>query len=73
MKQQCFVVDHDAMPPYSPLNVCHPHKLGADDTRYPYLLGMSAEAVEAECSTAADVESKLEELEDMYQVRENLQ
>jgi len=62
MKQNCFIVpvsqknteDDD---PFSPLTVA------------PYRLGLSAEAVEAECRTAADIESKLEELEDMYQVR----
>jgi hypothetical protein len=41
-------------------------------TLAPHYIGLSVEAVEAECSTAADVESKLEELEDMYEVRENL-
>ena len=64
MKQNCFIVtvsqknteDDD---PFSPLTVA------------PYRLGLSAEAVEAECRTAADIESKLEELEDMYQVRQN--
>jgi hypothetical protein len=71
MKQDCFIVDHDALGDSH--SVCHPHKLGRHDTRFPYLLGMCAQAVEAECSTAADVESKLEELEDMYQVRENVQ
>ena len=40
-------------------------------TLAPYRLGLCAEAVAAECATAADIESKLEELEDMYQVRQN--
>jgi hypothetical protein len=60
MNQNCFILPATWSKGFRPLTLA------------PYCLGMSAEAVEAECPTAADVESKLEELEDMYQVRERM-
>lgn len=60
MRQNCFVVP-----------VSHYENQFSPLTLAPYRLGLSAEAVAAECATAADIESKLEELEDMYQVRQN--
>jgi hypothetical protein len=61
MNQNCFILPVSS----SKDNMFWPLTLA------PYRLGLCAQAVEAECPTAADVESKLEELEDMYQVREN--
>ena len=62
MRQNCFIVplsDSAREDKFSPLTLA------------PYRLGLCAEAVATECATAADIESKLEELEDMYQVPQN--
>jgi len=79
MRQNCFIVPashpgrfvrQDGYGRIEPESHFLPEKF-SPLTLAPYRLGLSAEAVEAACATAADIESKLEELEDMYQVRQN--